>query len=63
MLTEQWKQEDQRARKTASRRTADIILDIMIFIRLSLVIGEDFEDKKLPKPRCEDLVGREHDSL
>ena len=38
--TEQWKQEDQKAGKTASRRTAEILLDIMnsimTFLRFTL---------------------------
>jgi hypothetical protein len=41
-----------RGWKTASRRTAEILLDIMnsimTFLRFTLEIGEDFEDKKLP---------------
>ena len=50
--TEEWNQEDIKAGKSAVRRTADILLEIMnsimTFLTFTLEIGEDFGDKKLP---------------
>jgi hypothetical protein len=50
--SEKWRQEDLKAGKTASRRTAEILLEIMnsimTFLTFTLEIGEDFHDQKLP---------------
>ena len=50
--SEEWRQEDLKAGKSATRRSAEIILDIMNSImcslRFTLKIGEDFADNKLP---------------
>ena len=49
---EAWRQEDAEAGKTATRRTAEILLHIMnsviSFLKFTLEIGEDFEDRILP---------------
>ena len=50
--SEEWKQEDIENGKSATKRTADILLDIMNsimeFLRFTLEISEDFVDGKLP---------------
>jgi hypothetical protein len=49
---EEWRQEDQRDGKSATRRTADIILaimnTIMPFLEFTMEIHEDFLEMKLP---------------
>ena len=50
--SEEWKQEDIENGKSATKRTTDILLDIMNsimeFLRFTLEISEDFVDGKLP---------------
>ena len=49
---EEWKMEDMKDGKSATRRTAEILLNIMNqvmpFIKFTMEIGEDFIDMKLP---------------
>ena len=49
---EEWKMEDMKDGKSATRRTAEILLNlmnqIMPFLKFTMEIGEDFIDMKLP---------------
>ena len=50
--TKSWEEEDNRSGKSAARRTAEVLVamlnDVFPFLNLTIELGEDFVDGKLP---------------